>query len=95
MIRSAYHLEKEKKELRHEEGSKSSRCSKLWKTCIWSLRVPNPVTIFLWLACNDILPTKENLQKRDIIKDCFCIFCNRECESALHILWNCPLASDL
>jgi len=65
--------------------------------------VPNPIKVFLWRACTDILPTKENLQKRGIIKDSLCysfsllhiffLIGNVKCRSAIHILWNWPSAS--
>jgi ribonuclease HI len=50
---------------------------------------------FLWRACNDILPTKENLWKKKIIKDPTCLICGREVESVFHILWQCPSSMDV
>ena len=93
-VRSTYHLAKEKNELQRGEESKSSRYNRIWKSK-WSLQVPNPVRVFLWLACNDILPTKENLKKQGIVKESNCIFCQMKHESALHVLWRCPSASDV
>lgn len=92
---SAYHKKKERKDLGQGEGSTSSRCSKIWKI-IWSLKVPNlTFKVFLWQACNNLLPTKKNLLKIGIVRDSLCIFCNLECESVTHILWSCPSASDV
>jgi hypothetical protein len=62
-VRSAYHLEKEKQERLRGESSTAPACTRTWKT-IWSLNVPNSVKMFLWRACNDLLPTKVNLGKK-------------------------------
>jgi hypothetical protein len=40
----------------------------LWKK-IWSINSPRVVKMFLWNACSNILPTKENLYKRKIAND--------------------------
>jgi hypothetical protein len=88
-VKSAYHLEKEKRVLQHGEGSDRSGYSKIWKS-IWRLTVPNSVKVFMWRACNNLIPTKGSLQKRGIVKDSFCIFCNQEREDVKHVLWDYP-----
>ena len=50
---------------------------------------------FLWRACSNILPTKDNLVKRGFIKEDLCIFCSLEKETILHILWECPSSQDV
>jgi len=50
------------------------------------------VILFLWRACNDILPTKENLCKRRIVDDPICPMCGQESESTIHALWSCVAA---
>jgi hypothetical protein len=82
---SAYFLEMENQARRYGEGSVRSGYDHLWKI-LWSLTIPNATKVFLWRACKDILPTKENLCKRDVIKEDKCIFCQRETESVCHIL---------
>jgi len=62
---------------------------------IWSLRVPNPVKVFMWKACHNILPTKENLFKRRVVDNKLCPCCEREEETTLHALWGCPSAQDV
>jgi hypothetical protein len=73
IIRSAYHLGKE---IQNQEGGQCSQRHKgheVWKA-IWSLKVPNLVKLFMWKACNDLLPTKTNLFKRKVVeaKSCPC-----------------------
>jgi hypothetical protein len=59
------------------------------------MKVPNPVKIFIWRACQNILPTNDNLQKKGIPLDPLCLFCKKEVETMKHILWNCPSAADV
>ena len=61
---------------------------------LWSLPVPVVEKNFLWRACQNILPTRDNLHKRRIILDSLCPVCGLEVESSFHILWQCPLAMD-
>jgi hypothetical protein len=57
-VRSAYYLEMERNAEKGGEGSNKSGFSPLWKT-IWDLKVPNTMKVFIWRACNNILPTNE------------------------------------
>lgn len=58
-----------------------SGMSQFWKT-IWGLNVPNPVNISLWRTCNNILTTKDNVQKRGMVTKFLCIFCMSNCEQS-------------
>ncbi|XP_059450922.1 uncharacterized protein LOC132181699 [Corylus avellana] len=53
------------------------------------------VGVFLWRACKNILPTKENLRRRGFIDEDRCILCCSEKETVHHILWACPSAQDV
>jgi hypothetical protein len=77
---SAYFLEHEKKLKTKGEGSEPKVGEQIWKT-IWRLKVTNPTKVFLWKACSNILPTKDNLQRRGIKLDVVCDFCKQEEES--------------
>jgi ribonuclease HI len=66
----------------------------MWKE-IWWLQVPNSVKVFMWRACRDILPTKENLFKWKVLEEAMCIFCKQEVESTRHVLWDCLVAMDV
>jgi hypothetical protein len=46
------------------------------------------VTVFLWKACNNLLPTKENLFKKRLLKT-LCMICSVEVENTCYILWRC------
>jgi hypothetical protein len=55
-VRSAYHMDKDLQNMRRGEGSKQGDGDLVWKT-LWKLNVPNVVKMFIWRACNDLLPT--------------------------------------
>jgi hypothetical protein len=90
-VRSAYHLEMERRD--REKGSSSSvhSDSHLWRR-LWSLKLPRHILLFLWRACNEILPTKNNLFKRKVVTDQLCPMCGSEAESVSHALWRCGSA---
>jgi hypothetical protein len=92
-VRRAYYLEKERTARR---GGQCSRVveNNIWKS-IWSLTVPNSTRMFIWRMCNNILPTKENLLKVGVVNDSMCVICNREPETVMHDIWECPAAQDV
>jgi hypothetical protein len=93
-VKSAYHLAKEIEDRQKAECSKGMQNREVWKL-IWKLKVPNVEKNFIWRACHDILPTRENLQKRKVVNDPLCPVCGKEEETTVHILWNCPSAMDV
>jgi len=93
-VRSAYHMGMEIKKRNNGCTSRDEDRHNVW-SALWSLGVPNTVNIFLWRACNDLLPTKCNLFRRNIVKDNNCPCCFREMETGLHALWTCPAAQDV
>ena len=92
-VKSAYHLAKAMEEKHKVEGSKQGETSTLWRT-IWKLRIPNAEKNFIWRACKEILPTKQNLYRRKVGKDAMCPICGCEDETSFHIIWDCPSARD-
>jgi hypothetical protein len=93
-VRSAYHLAKELG-AREECGCSSiDSMMPLWKQ-IWRIDVLRVVRIFLWQACNNIIPTKENLFKKRITDDPLCPICGLDVETVGHILWSCTAARDV
>ena len=91
---NAYYLEQSRSEQRLGEGSNNFGYAHIWKM-VWSLSVPNASKVFLWRACSNILPTKDNLVKRGVLNEDQCIFCLKEKETVLLILWDCPSSQDV
>lgn len=65
-----------------------------WRN-IWDLIVPSVTKMFLGKDANNLLPTKENLFKRKVVKESSCLVCNAEIESIMHVLWTCPAANNI
>jgi hypothetical protein len=78
-VQSAYYLELDRKACLNSSSSISPHQSPVWKK-IWKLNVPRVVLLFLWRACNDILPTKEKLMRK-IVTDPSCPLCGRVVET--------------
>jgi hypothetical protein len=70
-VKSAYHVAMEMG--RRYAGSSSSEgsSSDLWRR-IWRISGPRVVKLFMWQACNDILPTNENLLKWKVLTEALC-----------------------
>ena len=60
----------------------------LWNG-IWKLRVPLKVCHFLWRVVREVLPTKLNLLKRNVVADGLCELCRESNEDCLYALWLC------
>jgi len=93
-VRSAYHLRKALQQRTFGECCSPTNNSDIWKV-IWYLRVPNPVKVFMWRACHNLLPTKLNLFKRKVVDFNICPCDEREEETIVHALWECPSAQDV
>ena len=61
---------------------------RFWKS-IWRIKVPGKIKHFIWKACLNSLPTKENLLRRKVFQDLVCHLCARESEDVFHALWGC------
>ena len=42
-----------------------------WKVC-WKFDILNVAKMFLWRACHNLLLTKTNLLRREVVKDSSC-----------------------
>jgi len=73
------------------ESSSASQSNPYWQH-LWKIKVPRSVTLFLWRACNEILPTNKNLFKRKVVPAPVCPLCGVDEESTSHVLWRCPAA---
>jgi hypothetical protein len=56
---------------------------------------PNVVKNFMWRACKNLLPTKENLIRRKVVEKPLCPICNLEVETTFHALWECLASRDV
>ena len=56
---------------------------------IWKINVPGKIKHFIWKACSNSLPTKENLLKRKVVQDTVCQRCSNDSEDVVHSLWSC------
>jgi hypothetical protein len=93
-VQSAYHMGMEIQECSQGSTSQGGSGHRVW-SFIWSLEVPNPAKLFMWRACNDLLPTRSNLARRKIVEDNVCPCYLRDVESGLHAIWSCPAAQDV
>jgi hypothetical protein len=50
---------------------------------------------FMWRACHDLLPTRDNLVRKKIAIDPMCPICGLKAETTFHILWACPSLMDV
>lgn len=69
-------------------SSDSSHKSTFWKR-IWKLHIPNKIKLFVWRACSNALPTKDNLKKKKILEDAKSNAYPLDQEKTLHALWSC------
>jgi hypothetical protein len=76
------------------EGSMGRKEYGLWKI-LWKLTIPNVAKNFFWRACHNLLPTKDNLLRRKVVKEPYCLICENEPEIVLHALWSCPAEVDV
>nr|POE70100.1 hypothetical protein CFP56_23650 [Quercus suber] len=65
-----------------------------WQS-IWSLNVPSKIRHFIWRACNDSLPTKQNLSKRIPTPNALCERCCCEIGDSVHALWGCQMLKEI
>jgi hypothetical protein len=93
-VKSAYHLAKEIEGRQLPEGSTSRGKSDIWRI-LWALPIPNTEKKFMWRACQNLLPTKDNLLRRKVVQEPYCPICGLEPETVYHILWDCPSARDV
>jgi hypothetical protein len=93
-VRNAYHRAKEISLADEGESSNEGRKESMWQS-LWKINCPRVVYLFLWKACNNILPTKINLAKRGVTPDDKCPICKTEMETVNHSIWSCQSARDV
>lgn len=95
-MRSGYQMARRivKQEKDLGKSSKAAEGGQVWAT-IWKMEVPNKIRVFEWRACQDILPTRQNLFRRKVVNEDCCEQCKKAPESVLHVLWECGVAQDV
>ena len=57
---------------------------------LWSIKVPSKITVFAWRLINDRLPTRKNLQRRQVqLTEILCPFCRINEEDSAHLFLHC------
>ena len=73
-VKSVYKLAIRIRDTFRGEHSAARRDGSVWRK-LWQLNVPPKVRMFLWKACSNILPTRENLNRRRVQVDPMCGMC--------------------
>jgi ribonuclease HI len=93
-VSSAYHMMKEVEIENQPKSSIRRGQTDLWKG-IWNMRSPNVVKNFMWRACRNLLPTKENLMRKKVFDEPLCPICMLEAETTFHAIWDCSASRDV
>ena len=57
---------------------------------LWRLKIPSRIAVFGWRLLRDRLPTRQNLQRRQVqITDTLCPFCRNTEDGASHLFFHC------
>lgn len=89
-VRSCYHLIMERAGALSsvESGGSRSLSAPEWKW-LWGLQLPPKIRVFLWRACNEILPSKATLVHRKVGGDPYCSWCKGKIETTSHPFFEC------
>ncbi|XP_059453388.1 uncharacterized protein LOC132183934 [Corylus avellana] len=93
-VRSVYHLVKKITTGSKAETPSRDSDSPVWQG-LWGLTIANASKNFMWRACHDLLPTRNNLVRKKITIDPMCLICGREVETTFHIIWACSSLMDV
>jgi hypothetical protein len=73
------------------ESSNSSILIPFWRA-IWNIPLARKCQSFLWKFCKNVLPTQDNLVRRNIYSSCGCAIYEEGEETTLHVLKDCLYA---
>jgi hypothetical protein len=83
-VKSAYHLAKELDTNMNSESSVRIAGNVVWRT-LWKLPLTNTKKNLMWMVCHSLLPTKDNLLRRNVVSDPLCPICCIGAETIFHI----------
>lgn len=89
-VRNGYYKAREFNEYAIIAGPSRHTVDEFWKK-VWYMKTLPKVRIFLWRACQEIIPIKGNLTQRHIPVALECPMCGSPIESSAHALIFCPL----
>ncbi len=90
-VKSAYRLQSANHNSQAASSSSSASAQSLW-SAIWAVQVSPKVKLFVWKACQNIIPTQTKLFEKGITHSFSCLWCEDEPETSDHILWGCEFA---
>ena len=91
-VKTAYHVALRLKQQQVVENSKVRSDKPTWKK-LWTLNVPLKVRTFMWRACSNNLPTRDNLRRRKVHVTEVCGLCKKKTRDLR--LQKCPLARNV
>lgn len=92
-LKSAFHILQTS--IANSSGLANLQNSDFFKK-LWCNKVPMKLMVFAWQMILDRIPTKCNLQKRNILnqnQSLTCALCSQHEESMMHLFFNCNFAS--
>ena len=93
-VKTAYQVALRLQDHPRAEHSAARTHGTTWKE-IWTLNVPPKVRNFMWRACSNCLPTRDNLHRRHVKLEPTCELCRQHPETVSHLLWTCPFARNV
>ncbi|KAF4395726.1 hypothetical protein G4B88_013500 [Cannabis sativa] len=76
-------------------SSSASDVFSLWWKQFWGLKMPRNFLHFAWRGFHEILPTRNGLNKRNIVSNNSCELCGFGGESNAHAIFWCPFAQEI
>ncbi|GKV06524.1 hypothetical protein SLEP1_g18408 [Rubroshorea leprosula] len=88
-VRSGYHCAMN---MQRDMGVPSSSNASFGGNKVWNLSIPGKIKFFIWSAYRNVLPTRDNLQKKHILVELECPVCGSDMEFVVHCLLFCSVA---
>ena len=94
-VRSTYKLAMNlSRPTNHGSSSDDNQPKKFWKL-LWQIPAPHQVRHFIWRACRNILLTRKNLVRRQVLQDDHCSECHEKLKISGHLFQSCPRVGEV